>query len=121
MNGIVVGVDGSEGAAQALQWAARESDLRQWPLTAVMAWAWLEQHPVFVKEQFDPGYDEDDAGRALDAYVEAALGPAAAAKVERRVACDLAPRALLDAALDANLLVGGRPGPGSSAASSSDR
>ena len=35
---IVVGVDGSEAALEALRWAADEARLRSVPLVAVSAW-----------------------------------------------------------------------------------
>lgn len=37
-NGIVVGVDGSEGASKALEWAIAEARLRTAPLRIVSAW-----------------------------------------------------------------------------------
>ena len=40
MNGIVVGVDASEGSRRALEWAAKEAHLRAAPLTVVLAWQW---------------------------------------------------------------------------------
>jgi hypothetical protein len=36
--GVVVGVDGSPGAAGALRWALREADARSTTLTATFAW-----------------------------------------------------------------------------------
>jgi nucleotide-binding universal stress UspA family protein len=40
MNGIVVGVDGSQGSERALAWAAAEARLRGAQLNVVMAWQW---------------------------------------------------------------------------------
>jgi len=111
MTGIVIGIDGSEGAGRALAWAVREGELHHWPVTAVMAWGWLDQQAI-ADAAFDPGYDASDAERALDAYIADALGPARAATVQRRAVCDLAPRALLAAAADASLLVVGARGLG---------
>jgi hypothetical protein len=37
-SGIVVGVDGSDGAASALRWALDEGARRGWAVTALMAW-----------------------------------------------------------------------------------
>lgn len=108
---IVVGVDESDGAASALRWAAREADLHEANVTAVMAWELLHQpHPV-VGEHFDPGYGDDDALDALRAFVAAAV-PDKAATVETEVVCDLPARALLDAAASADLLVVGARGLG---------
>lgn len=111
MTGIVIGVDGSEGAGRALQWAVEEGEVHDWPVTAVMAWGLLDQR-VIGDGEFDPGYDAADAERALDSYIADALGPSKAATVRRRAVIDLAPRALLDAAADASLLVVGARGLG---------
>lgn len=111
--GIVVGVDGSEVADLALLWAHREAELRQLPLTAVLAWDHLDQHhaeaPTGV---FDPHYGEREARVALGAYVEQVLGPQAAGAVHRRVECNHAADALIEAAADASLLVVGARGLG---------
>jgi len=112
MTGIVVGVDGSEGAARALVWAAREARLRQWSVTAVMAWGWLADYHAIVGDQAETGDLEAIAVDALDAYVEDALGPGTAGSLGRRVVNDVATRALLDASLDAELLVVGARGLG---------
>lgn len=112
MTGIVVGVDGSESAAQALAWAAEEAELHDWPLTALMAWGLLDQHHADVGERFDPHYGKDAALAALDVYIEQALGSSQAAKVERRVVCDLPAPGLLGSATDASLLVVGARGLG---------
>lgn len=112
MSEIVVGVDESEGAAEALRWAAREADLHGWALTAVMAWGFLDQHHPSGAEPFDPGYGEKDAAGALDTIVVAALGADRADGVERRVVCDLPAAALLDASRGASLLVVGARGLG---------
>ncbi len=112
MTGIVVGVDGSKGAAEALSWAAREGQLHRWPLTAVMAWGWLADYHAIVGDQAEAGDLEAIAVDALDAYVDDALGPGTAGSLERRVVNDVATRALLDAALDAELLVVGARGLG---------
>ena len=111
MGKIVVGVDGSEGSAGALRWAARESQLRGWPVTAVMAWGYLEQHHIDSR-QFDPEYDESKANDALEAYVAAALDETSAKQVNRQLTLDLAARGLLDASADADLLVMGARGLG---------
>ncbi len=112
MTGIVVGVDGSEGAAQALQWADREATLRNWPVTVVLAWGFLEQHQPDLDDRFDPSYGETEAGHALDAYVVRALGPTRSGAVRRRTICDLPSAALLETSRDASLLVVGARGLG---------
>lgn len=105
MTKIVVGVDGSTQAAEAVAWADREAQLRQASLTAVLAWGLLSQYSTDPAAKFDPEYNEHKARQALDAYLEQALEPARAAAVERRPVCDLPVRALLDEADDAELLV----------------
>ena len=112
MTDIVVGVDGSPTGDLALQWAVRESALRHTPLTALLAWGYLDQHYPDADREFDTEYADGDARIALDAYLERALDPDVAAGVERRTACALAPAALLDAATNASLLVVGARGNG---------
>jgi nucleotide-binding universal stress UspA family protein len=112
MTGIVVGIDGSEFSEQALVWAAREAELRHLPLRAVLAWDWLDQHHRTGPHTFEASYGEADALAALKGYVEQALGPLGASKIEHRVACDLPARALLEASKDADLLVVGARGLG---------
>jgi nucleotide-binding universal stress UspA family protein len=62
---VVVGVDGSEGSARAVRWAATEADLSRRPLTLVHAWtlqgsSWLDQagidHRTVAAEVRDNGF-----------------------------------------------------------------
>ena len=76
MSRIVIGVDGSESAAEALRWGVREGALHGWPVRAVLTWSYLDQHHVEPDGEFRPEYGEDDARAVLDAYVERALDPA---------------------------------------------
>jgi nucleotide-binding universal stress UspA family protein len=112
MTEIVVGVDGSDDAARALAWALEEADLHGWSLTAAMAWSWLDQHQLEADAPFDPGYGQAPAVAALDGYLVRALGEAAAERVGRRVVCDLPAAALIEASVDARLLVVGARGLG---------
>jgi nucleotide-binding universal stress UspA family protein len=107
MTGIVIGVDGSPGAATALRWAVREGAIRQLPVTALLAWDYLNQG-----KDFDPEYGEKAARERLATAVEQAVGAAAAAGVEQQVVCDLASRVLLDASRESDLLVVGARGVG---------
>ncbi len=109
---IVVGVDESDGAADALRWALREAECHAATVTAVMAWGLLDQHHATVDEGFDPAYGEDDARDALRTFVRAAVGEEAATAIRARVVCDLPSRALLDAAASGDLLVVGARGLG---------
>jgi nucleotide-binding universal stress UspA family protein len=111
MGRIVVGVDGSEGAAHALRWAQAEAAHRKWTVRAVLAWGYLNQHSV-TTQGFDPDYSAEDAEAALASYVRDALDVDGAAAVERHVVADLAARAILEAAADADLLVVGARGLG---------
>lgn len=107
MTGIVIGIDGSPGAATALRWAVREGAIRQLPVTALMAWDYLDQ-----PGEFDPDYGEKDVRERLATAVDEAVGKDAAAGVQQQVVCDLPTRALLDASLESDLLVVGARGLG---------
>lgn len=111
MDTIVVGVDGSDGAAHALRWAVAEAERRGWAVHALLAHGFLDQHHALAAEGFDPHYTSTDAKTALDEYVEGALG-GAAPDVERSVSSNLPARALLEASTDAQLLVVGARGLG---------
>ena len=110
MSEVVVGFDGSEGAAAALRWGVAEGELHGWAVEAVMAWGFLDQHPS--GRPFDPSYGEGSGRDALDRSVVAAVGEAAAATVARRLICDLPARALVEASSDSRLLVVGARGLG---------
>lgn len=109
---IVVGVDESDGAADALRWAEQEADLDGATLTAVMAWDWLNQHHLLEPAKWDAEYGAAEAHAALGRYVEMALGADALQRVELQVATNLAATALVEAARDADLLVVGARGLG---------
>jgi nucleotide-binding universal stress UspA family protein len=109
---IVVGVDGSEHARRALLWAHHEAGLRGDELTAVLACGLFDQLHVGGGSSFDPDYGPADAAAALDATIADTVGAAAAAEIRTEAVCDLPARALLDAALDADLLVVGPRGRG---------
>ncbi|AGA33692.1 Universal stress protein family [Thioalkalivibrio nitratireducens DSM 14787] len=114
MAGIVVGVDGSDGARRALRWAREEGVLRGTEVRAVFVldrryvepeWASLMAPPV---EQL-----HEEAGRLLQETVEQAGGPEVDLSQEVLVGEGHgAAKALLDAASDADLLVVGSRGRG---------
>lgn len=108
MGVVVVGVDGSDGSAAALRWAADEARRRGDRLRAVLAWSFLDQ-PL---GDFDASYGETAARERLDAALAAAGDHTAGVEVEARVVCDLPARAVLGAADDADLLVVGSRGLG---------
>ncbi len=112
MTGIVVGVDGSEPGAVAARFAAAEARLRGTDLVAVLVWDLFNQHRADGSRRFDPAYGDGDADAELRAMLEAALGPADAARIVRKTTCDEPATGLLAAAADADLLVVGARGVG---------
>lgn len=111
MGSIVVGIDESAGAAEALRWAAREGERRGWPVTAVLCWGYLDQHHGASPHEFDPDYTAADAAAAAEMIVKQVLGESAK-NVEPRTMNDLATRGLLEASAGADLLVLGARGLG---------
>ena len=114
---IVVGVDGSEGARAALEWAAAEARLRGVRLRAVHAWHLPAA--AYGSGGFVPpvgGGWEDDLEAAAKAGLAKTLGDAAGIldgiEVEQRVAEGSAAVVLTEAAEDADLLVIGSRGLG---------
>lgn len=112
MNGIVVGVDGSPGAAKALAWAVREGKVRDLPVTAVLTWGLLDQHQAVIGPDFDSAYNRDAARTALRTYVHEAIGAEDFDRVQLLPVNDLPARGLLAEAADADLLVVGGRGMG---------
>jgi nucleotide-binding universal stress UspA family protein len=110
MGTIIVGVDESPGAADALRWAVREARIRSSELTAVMAWGFLDQHHL-VGEKFSPDYGNDAAAKTLHELVLLA-DPNDADRIDERVVCDLPARALISASVGAEMLVVGARGLG---------
>ena len=110
MGSIIVGIDESPTAADALRWAVHESRLRGWPVSAVMAWGYLDQRHANGR-RFEPDYGADDAAQVLHDLVSRAV-PGAAASIECRALCDLPARALLEQAVGTDLLVVGARGYG---------
>ena len=110
MSGLVVaGVDGSVGAARALQWAAEEARLRGARLRVVLAWSYLDQ----PGGEFNPAYGEDDARRHLDEIIAGLGEEGEGVDLEPVTVNDLPARGLLEATgTDADLLVVGARGLG---------
>lgn len=114
MGRIVVGVDASECARTALAWALREGALRGDPVEVIGAWSYTDQ-TTLTGHEFTPAFDDDAARAAIQAIVDSvvAADPALAAATVRVTAVnDLAARALLAAAADADLVVVGARGIG---------
>ncbi len=114
MGVIVVGVDGSEGAALALEFAMKEAALRGSQLRIVCAW----EIPASVLASVVAGkefYDEFKENAVKTAQKAAALVSEREPTVEHEeiVAEGQAGRILLESATDAELIVVGRRGHGS--------
>lgn len=106
MTEIIVGMDESPGAAQALRWAVRESNLRGRPVRAVHAWSTHDHPDDPTGNGFDAAVHEA-VEKAIDAAVDHALGDDASEHVAVEVVHDHPARALLERADGAALLVVG--------------
>ena len=113
---IVVGVDHSAGAKEALRFALDEARLRQATLRAVHAIG--ASHPVLGEELVNPvaGTRIDElrpaAQAALDATVDEIASDTGGAQIERRVVDGAPASVLIDESRDAELLVVGSRGLG---------
>ncbi len=114
---IVVGVDGSDGARVALEWAVEEARLRDAPLVAVHTW---QAPPLgMVAGSFDaPSTIDPELMKRVEAGAKQLLERELAAvdtsgiEIESLVEARNPADALLDAARDAGLLVVGTRGHG---------
>jgi nucleotide-binding universal stress UspA family protein len=122
---VVVGVDGSAGAKEALRWAFAEARLRRSPLVAVHAWMFgyiggsVEGYPYWggsLGSYTSIGVDLSDLHRAAEDLLERALagvaGEAGDVEIERRVVQGAAAEVLVKAAAPGDLLVVGSRGHG---------
>jgi nucleotide-binding universal stress UspA family protein len=109
MERIVVGVDGSQAARDALHWAVNEGRRRNAVVEAVYAW-----HQPFTGYEYmgemNLGGFEEEARQALDAAVDAV--DTTGVSVERKLVAGGAAGALVEAAKGAELLVVGSRGRG---------
>jgi nucleotide-binding universal stress UspA family protein len=109
MKGIIVGVDESSYAGAALRWAADYGEVRGWPVTAVLAWDYIQQQHADPAAGFDPHYGPGEAASVLGELVDRALGEHR--DITRQVVCDRAASALVEVAGDdASLIVVGARG-----------
>jgi nucleotide-binding universal stress UspA family protein len=108
---IVVGIDGSGAATDALRWGARQAELTGSPLEVIMTWEWPASlgWSVPVPDDYDP---ESDVRQTLDAAVDAALAEHPGVTVERRVVSGHPAPVLVEASKGADLLVIGSRGHG---------
>jgi nucleotide-binding universal stress UspA family protein len=110
---IVVGVDSSDGAKRALEWAVGEARLRGATVEAVHVW----QLPYFLSTPLgdvplDRGDLQDSAQSELDGVVEAIDASGLSEPVTRTVAAGNPAGVLIDIAGGADLLVVGARGHG---------
>lgn len=113
MNGIVVGVDGSEGSDSALAWAVTEARLRGATLTVVHAWhpAYAGGYPM-APMLYDLELYEKSAQQLLDEAADAIDTAGLVGGVKRTLIQGGAAAALLAASKDADLVVVGARGVG---------
>lgn len=76
MEGIVVAVDESSRAQAALRWAVRHAALVGQPVTAVMAWGYVDRHHLDPDASLNPDYDACLAAKVLDGLLVRACGAA---------------------------------------------
>lgn len=116
MAGIVVGIDGSDNAHRALDWALREAAAHHAPLTVltvyeVAASAWTG-NPIILP----PDQEELEKTRhrveGIVAQAAAEAGDPGPASITVRAVIGLAARVLIEASHDADLLVVGSRGSG---------
>lgn len=115
MQQIVVGVDGSQGARRALEWAVSEAELRD--AHVVVVHAWLEPAAVAVGSVItaggvEPEVFEDAARRTVTDLLAAVDTTGLAQGIETHVVAGAPARALIDASQGADLLVVGSRGHG---------
>jgi nucleotide-binding universal stress UspA family protein len=109
---IVVGIDGSAAAAQALRWASRLAADTGARLEAVAAW----QYPMLTgwgTAALPPDYDpEQDMAKVLTSTVDSVFGPDRPADLTLTVREGHPAQVLIDCAADALMLVVGSRGHG---------
>jgi nucleotide-binding universal stress UspA family protein len=115
MQRIVVGIDGSQGARRALEWAVAEAKLRDAHLVVVHAW--LEPAAVAVGSVIsaggvEPEVFEETAERTVAEVLGAVDTTGLPQGIESHVIAGAPARSLLDAARDADLVVVGSRGLG---------
>jgi len=122
---VVVGVDGSAGAKEALRWALGEGRLRKSPVRAVHAWTFgyiggsVAGYPYWggsLGSYTSIGIDLSDLHRAAEDLLERALADvgdeAGDVEIERQVVQGAAAEVLVSAAAPGDLLVVGSRGHG---------
>jgi nucleotide-binding universal stress UspA family protein len=115
MSRIVVGVDGSEHASQALRWALSEARLRGCPVLAVHAW----ESPYMPTADYGAApflipveTIEENAERTLAEALVAVASETSGVELERRIVEGSAARVLTELAQMEDLVVVGSRGRG---------
>ncbi len=108
---IVVGVDGSPPAREALRWASEEARFRGATLRAVSVWT-MPSFTGFDTHPADPDALQQEAEQRLEAILAEALEPDDRGRVERVVVEGTPASRLIEQAATADLLVLGSRGLG---------
>jgi nucleotide-binding universal stress UspA family protein len=116
MSGIIVGVDGSDDAHRALDWAMNEAAIRQVPLTVlavheVAASAWTG-NPIILPGDEVVLREVRKAAEETAAEAEARQGDPRPASVTVRALSGFAAQELIEASRHADLVVVGSRGAG---------
>jgi nucleotide-binding universal stress UspA family protein len=107
---VVVGVDGSEGARRALQWAVREAGSRGGSVQAVIAWRW-DNFDLPPHAATHPDQEREQAERLITQELDALPGlERSGVTIASEVVEGRAADVLSAAARDADLLVLGSHG-----------
>ena len=111
---IVAGVDGSDGAQEALRLAVQEARLRGAGLRVVIAWHMpaVAYGAVVFSPGIDPADFKDSAGAALETALAALGGQTNGVQIERVLRRGQPALVLLEEARGADLLVVGSRGHG---------
>ena len=115
MPGIIVGIDGSEHARRALEFAIREAAVRQAPLTVLTVWRTVvNYHGAPVSHPQDGTLAEQANRGAQDAVDKAlaAIGGDRQVSVTVQVISGIPAAELVSASRDADLLIVGSRGTG---------
>jgi nucleotide-binding universal stress UspA family protein len=116
MPGILVGVDGSDHAAHALEWAMKEAAAHHAPLTVltvhqVAASHWTGNPIIYPEDRAAQEAARQSAEKAV-AEVAARLGGPGPASVTIHAVSGIPAQTLIEASRDADLLVVGSRGGG---------
>ncbi|MBL7491078.1 universal stress protein [Frankia sp. AgB1.9] len=109
---IVVGIDGSAQALEALRWAAREAELRGADLLVVLAWQVPVGSPYVPTVPLDAQTLEDSAKQTLEHALSEVFGAKLPDGVSAEIRQGPASAVLIEAGKEADLLIVGSRGHG---------